>query len=43
MNIKELKEYINDLPDDMEVISYTWYMKSLEIDDINIIDNKIYL
>ena len=40
MNIKELKEYIHDLPDDMEVktgIDYTEYIPSLETQDNKLI------
>lgn len=40
MNIKELKEYIKDLPDDMEIIHwcYEWWFKIDKIEVTNTID-----
>ncbi len=41
MNIKELKEYIKDLPDDMEVRSYECW--EISIDNFFTDDNMFYL
>ena len=42
MNIKQLKEYIKDLPDDMEVMSRR-HMRPLEIDGSNIYEEGLYI
>jgi hypothetical protein len=42
MNIRELKEYINDLPDDMEVklsVDYVEYIADFKVNDNKLIIN----
>lgn len=43
MNIKELKEYIKDLPDDMEVICNASYIYDLEPANCIIEDWKLLI
>jgi len=40
MNIKQLKEYIKDLPDDMEII-HGWWEGWFKVDSIWVLDNKL--
>lgn len=41
MNVKELKEIINKLPDDMVVKSSRWYDKKLVPSDIIVYNNEV--
>jgi hypothetical protein len=40
MNIRQLKEYIKDLPDDMEIIHWGWEWW-FKVDSIGVLDNKL--